>query len=102
MDSYVIKIVFDDRDLPVFVDLPGVALQQAEDFTAQLRYDVAQARSVSAPVVEEMQASIPGIDLVLDPARVISIDLEEADPDDLRQAPTDPDGGPVELDGPLT
>lgn len=100
MSSYAIKIVFHDRDLPVFVDLPGVALHLAEQFTAQLRYDVAEAKSVNAPVVEEVQAAIPGIDLVLDPGRVISIDLEETDPDDVRPAPTDPDGGPVELDGP--
>jgi len=101
MSSYVIQIVFDDRDTPVIVDLPELTLDQAEEFTAQLRHDVIEAKSVNAPVIEEIQAAIGGVDLVLDPRRVISIDLQTADPGTSEQTLVEPGEGPVELDGPL-
>ncbi|MGI8879379.1 MAG: hypothetical protein ACR2KJ_02490 [Jatrophihabitans sp.] len=77
MADYVIKILLDDNDEPVLVELPGMELDAAEEITANLRWDVGEAKNVDAPAVE-VRADLPGSDLVLDPRRVRSIVLEEA------------------------
>ncbi|MEP6852394.1 MAG: hypothetical protein ABJA87_07045 [bacterium] len=101
MTDYVLKVIFDDREEPIYLDLPGLSHEDAETFAAQVREDVLEAKNVNAPVVEEVRAGSPGTDIVFDPRHVVAIDLDTADPDVERQAPAARDGGPVELDGPI-
>ena len=78
MASYVIKIQYIDSDEPVIVDLAGMDRETAEDVTANLHYDLAEARSINAPVVE-VRADVPGSNVVLEPGRIRTIDLVEID-----------------------
>lgn len=75
MADYAITIEFNDGTDAQIVALPGLDLEDAETFTAKVRYEMEEARAVNAPVV-----SIPadaGPALTLEPDRIISIDLEE-------------------------
>jgi hypothetical protein len=76
--NYVIKIQYTDTDEPVIVDLAGMDRNKAEDATAKLHYDLAEAKSINAPAVE-VRTDVPGSKLVLEPARIRAIDLIEVD-----------------------
>ena len=78
MAKYVIKIQYIDSDEPVFVDLAGMDREKAEDVTANLHYDLAEAKSINAPAVE-VRVDVPGSNLILEPARIRAIDLVEID-----------------------
>ena len=79
MTDYEIRILFDDRPDGLTVALPNVELDEAEAFTAQLRYDVEEAKDINAPVFTVALPDQVGSDLVLDPRHVRSIDLEPVD-----------------------
>ncbi len=81
-DYYVITIGYDDGAEPTKVELGEIERDRAEEIAANLRYDVAEAKNVDAPAVE-VRADLPGSDLVLDPRRVLSIDLDQVGPEDL-------------------
>ncbi len=78
MTDYVIQILFTDQRDALMVELPGVDLEEAEAFTAQLRYDVEEAKDIDAPLVEATVPGAAGTPLDLDPRHVRSIDLEES------------------------
>jgi hypothetical protein len=74
---YFVRVSFNDSTDDQILDLPGLDLEQAERFAGDLRYEVEQAREVSAPVV---QVSVPGADdaTTFEPGRIVGIDLEES------------------------
>ena len=79
MTSYEIKIRYTDRPDAQIVALDGLNREQAEDYTAQLRADVEEAKAVNAPDTYDFETDSAGPSLSLEPHLVRSIDLEEAE-----------------------
>jgi len=75
--DYFIRLVFNDDTDEQIVQLPGLTRDEAEQFTAELRHEVEQAREIDAPVVQ--MSSDHGPDLALEPSRIVSIDIDEAE-----------------------
>ena len=75
--DYVIRIEFNDEADDLVLQLPGLDLEEAERWPGELRYEVDQAREVEAPFA---QITTPdGSVLTLEPLRMVSIDLQEAE-----------------------
>lgn len=74
MSTYFVKIIFHDEPAVQSVDLAELDHQEAEAYTAELRYQVEEAKSINAPVVVISNPRLA--DLTLDPRRVVAIDLE--------------------------
>jgi hypothetical protein len=79
MTSYEITIRYTDRPEAQTVRLDGLDREQAEDYTAQLRADVEEAKAVNAPDTYMFEADTAGPSLSLEPHLIRSIDLEEAE-----------------------
>jgi len=83
---YFLRISLNDSSDDEILNLPGLDLEQAERFAGELRYEIEQAREVSAPVV---QMTVPGAAEagIFEPGRIIGIDLEGAAAPDQAAAP---------------
>lgn len=79
MANYVITIRYVDRTDAQTVDLGDLDREQAESYTAQLRADVEEAKSVNAPDTYDFETGGDGPTLSLEPHLIRSIDLEEAE-----------------------
>ena len=79
MTSYEIKIRYTDRPDAQIVALEGLDREQAEDYTAQLRADIEEAKAVNAPDTYAFETDSAGPSLSLEPHLIRSIDLEEAE-----------------------
>lgn len=79
MTHYTITILFDDTSDEQTVRLADTDLGAAEEYTAQLRYDVEEAKIIDAPLVTSAGPGSSGPELTLDPRHVRSIDLAESD-----------------------
>jgi hypothetical protein len=79
MTSYEITIRYVDRPEAQTVRLDGLDREQAEEYTAQLRADVEEAKAVNAPDTYTFEAGTAGPSLSLEPHLIRSIDLEEAE-----------------------
>ena len=77
MTDYVIKILFIDDDTVRTIALPGLDLDQAEQYTADLREEVQEGKDVDAPVVQFARDGLS--EITLEPSAVRSIDLQEAE-----------------------
>ena len=77
--AYVMKILVLDEAEPLIVHLAGLDHPEAEQFTAEVRANVEEARSVNAPVIVVALPGDPRPELTLEPGAVRSIDLEEAE-----------------------
>jgi len=79
MANYVITIRYTDRADAQTVDLGDLDLDQAEEYTAQLRADVQEAKAVNAPDTYDFETGGNGPTLSLEPHLIRSIDLAEAE-----------------------
>ena len=79
MANYVITIRYVDRADPQTVDLGELDREQAEEYTAQLRADVLEAKAVSAPDTYDFETGGNGPTLSLEPHLIRSIELDEAE-----------------------
>jgi hypothetical protein len=79
MPNYVITIRYTDRADAQTVDLGDLDLELAEEYTAQLRADVEEAKAVNAPDTYDFETGGNGPTLTLEPHLIRSIDLEEAE-----------------------
>ena len=79
MANYVITIRYIDRADAQTVDLGELDREQAEDYTAQLRADVEEAKAVNAPDTYDFETGGNGPTLSLEPHLIRSIDLDEAE-----------------------
>ncbi|MDQ2737753.1 MAG: hypothetical protein M3Y35_03835 [Actinomycetota bacterium] len=76
MTDYIIRIEFNDGADGQVVPLPGLDLDQAEEFAGELRHEVEQVQEINSPIA---QVRAPGgSDFTLQPDRIVSIDLQEA------------------------
>ena len=78
MTTYEITIRYTDRAEPQIVALDGLDREQAEDYTAQLRADVEEAKAVQAPDAYSFETDSAGPTISLEPHNIRSIDLAEA------------------------
>lgn len=78
MANYAITIRYVDRDDAQTVDLGDLDRDQAEEYAAQLRADVEEAKAVNAPDVYDFETGGTGPTLSLQPHLIRSIDLDEA------------------------
>jgi hypothetical protein len=79
MANYVITIRYTDRADAQTVDLGDLDLDQAEEYTAQLRADVEEAKAVNAPDTYPFEVGSVGPTLNLEPHLIRAIELEEAE-----------------------
>jgi hypothetical protein len=77
--NYQIFIAFNDDASPLVLDLTDADLDSAESLAAGIREAVEEGRDVNAPVVTA--AAPDGSTIALEPARIVSIDLQEVDDD---------------------
>lgn len=77
MPSYFVKVVFNDEPTEQSFDLTGLDHEESEAYTADLRYQVEEAKNINAPVIVMSNPALE--DLTLDPRRIVSIDLQEND-----------------------
>ena len=78
MSDYVLVVHYSEADEPVTVPLPGCSPDDAEVERQALITRIDHAHEINVPEIYARDSQ-PGADIAIDPARVTSVDLIDAE-----------------------